>query len=242
MAITATLKTSGEFGLSTSAATKSTALGAITFAAGSLVVVVLGEVKSSATATQLACTEAGLTFTNRASASQLVANKADAAILTAPDAAGGSRTITITSGTRTCFGLFYAVYEITGQHASPIGGNATQADNLTDGAKTMTLSVAPATDSLVMAGVCADTSAGLNTVDPGATFTESVEVDSAGATNFGVMEVETRTGSTSTTADWTDVRAGASVAVASTAGVALEIIAAAVAYPFELLTPTPRYY
>lgn len=235
MALAYTLKASGELNLTGAAHATSASPSAITFAADSLVVVVVGGTKSSTSTSALAVTASGLTFTNQKSAQQAGTDKADIAVFTAPDASGGSRTLTIADGAVTHYGLFYAVYEVTGHNiAAPIGVTATQADNLTDGAKTMALLGAPAASSVVIAGVYIDTSAGLNQVDPGAGWTEDAEVDSSGGTNFGVLEVESRTGSTSTSVDWADIRAAASVAAFSTAGVAIEILAAPVDPPQQL--------
>lgn len=223
MSLTVTLKASGELNLSTTASAKSGDLSPITFAAGCHVVVLLTSTKASSAASALTCTSSGLTFTKQLNPHQLSVDKADAALLTAPHSAGGSTTINISSGGLSCYGLMYAVYEVTGHDpATPFGATASVADNTTDGAKTITLSGAPKTTSTVIAGIYGDANAGTNSVDVGSGWTEDGEVDSS-ASNFGVMQFQRRASSTSTSVDWADVAPAGAPAVFSVAAVAIEI-------------------
>ena len=84
------------------------------------------------------------------------------------------------------------------------------------------LDAAPATSSIVISAITADTNAGANTVDPGSGWTEDADIDST-ASFFGFIESQRRTGSTSTSVPWADIRAASSVALFSTAAVAVEV-------------------
>jgi hypothetical protein len=227
----ATLKASGVIDETTAGTTAATeVLGAITFAASSHVVVVLGHIKDSGAQTHniFRAAASGLTFTEETGASQAVGDTAAIRILSAPHSAGGSTTITIDSNGQNVYGIFYAIYEVTGHDtADPIGAIAAAAQSATlDGSYSITLNAAPAASSIVLAAITIDTDPGTNTVDPGTGWTEDVDIDSS-ASFFGVMETQRRTGSTSTTVTWNDIRAGASPTPYSTAAAAVEIKAAA---------------
>jgi len=226
MAVVATLKASGSADLATSPVAASEALGAISFTAGSLIVVQLMAIMGSSAAGALTCAAPSHTFATQASAYQGVSDKASGESFTAV-AVGGSTTITIGTGASSTYGMFYAVYEVTGfDTGDPIDAVIGLADNTTDGAKTITLSGAPAASSVVLAGCVVDTDAGLNDIDGGTGWTEDAQVDSS-ASFFGGAQFQQRTGSTSASVLWNDIRAGASVAVFSFAGVAIEVAAGA---------------
>jgi hypothetical protein len=228
VAIALTLKTSGTADLSTSPATANEVLGAQTFAAGSIVVVVVAGTSSGTTsANWLSCSATGLTFTAQVSPFQSGDDNAHLRILTAPDSAGGSRAITITSGSQTCFGILYAIYELTGHDTgSPYGGTATSAaDTPTDGAHTLTLSAAPATSSIVLAAFYGDTDPASSGVTVGTGWSEDVDIVSGGSF-YGKLQTQRRTSSTSTTVTWDDIKPD-SVTIYSQASAALELKEAA---------------
>jgi hypothetical protein len=228
VAITLTLKVSGSADLNTSGTAANEVLGAQTFAAGSLVVVVLGSIAfTSSSAGWLSCSATGLTFTAQASAYQTGESKTHLRIFTAPDSAGGSRAITITSGAQGCFGIFYAIYELTGHDTgSPFGATATSAaDTPTDGAHNLTLSGAPASASIVLAAVCADTDPSSTGVTVGTGWSQDANLTS-GSTFYGKMQTQRRTGSTSTGVTWDDIRPD-TVTIYSQASAALELKQAA---------------
>jgi len=233
VAITVTQKFAGvlQEGTGNNAA-KSGSTGLLAFAANSLIVVVVGVDRSnSTTQTCHAVTGTGLTFMNRGAASATGEFKGSCAIFTAPFVAGGSVALTISSNAVNAFCAHGVVWEVTGHDTTtPIGATATgfsDTDN-EDGAKSITLSAGPATSSYVFAGVSTDADPGTNTIDPGADFDSvtDVLVDSTGA-NFGSTHGQYRTGSTSTTVGWADIRGGAAPQVYSYGAVAIEVRAAA---------------
>jgi hypothetical protein len=79
------------------------------------------------------CATSGLTWTSRIQRGHIESGPGYAAIYTAPDAAGGSRTVAVTrtSGTGGTNRLSAKLYIVTGQHASPIG-NSNSVDWTTD--------------------------------------------------------------------------------------------------------------
>lgn len=226
MALAVTLRASGELGLNTGGAAVSQAIAAVDFAAGSLVMVVLGATTDDPApgAPYLTCSASGLTFTREVDGFVASTFRAVAAVLTAPHTSGGSTTLTLSTSAQATFGIFYSVYEVTGHDTTtPIGATAGNADETQDGQRTLTLDAAPADTSIVIAGITADTNSGTNQVTPGTGWTEDVEVDSSGS-NFGFWQTQRRTGSTSTNVVWDDVRPPGSTVVFSTGAVAVEVV------------------
>lgn len=147
-------------------------------------------------------------------------------IYTAPVTTGASMTLTVGSGGRISGMYAVSIVAYTGYDTStPTGATGTTQQNggvsPAPNPVSLTLSAAPATTSEVFAAMGADkNTAG---VTPGATFTEvhqpTLNVD------WGELETEARTGSTSTTVDWVDIRSGGGALFNWTA-VAVEINAA----------------
>lgn len=165
---------------------------------------------------------AGLTWTNRVEQSAATAFSTGTRIWTAPVTTGTSMTITLDCGTRDIAEYSISVVAYTGYNTTtPTGATATGSQvGGFSGPPTpasITLSPAPAATSEVFAVVGMDK----NTADctPGSTFTEIHDVEN---TNWGGLESEARTGSTSTTVDWTDMRPNGG-AIFNYAAVAVEI-------------------
>lgn len=237
MALAVTLKASGSVG-SASAATRSQALTAITFAADSIVMVALGGTQENYAAGWLSATATGLTFTERVTAEATGQFNTASRILTAPHSAGGSTIITVTTGATQCYTLSYAVYEITGHDTgSPFGATATYGPSATpaDGAHSMTLSGAPAASSVVVGSVYVDTDTNHGGITEGTGWTE--DADTYSATWYGNQQTQQRTGSTSTSVAWADLKLGSS-AVYNVTSTALEIIAGAGGGTDATVTPS----
>lgn len=147
----------------------------------------------------------GWTFTSRAVIGRTPLWSIGIRIWTAPVVTGASMTLAMDAAARNMQILAISAVAYTDYDAgSPIGTTAT-ADfgGSPDGARSMTLSGAPATTSEVFAGIFMDKENAGTT--PGATYTEIHEVQ---AGSSGGVESEIRTGSTSTTVDWVDTHTG----------------------------------
>lgn len=138
---------------------------------------------------------------------------------------GVSMTLTFDTGARSIGVYAVSVVAYTGHDAgSPIGATAQQSQ--VGGfagpptPATMNLSGAPAATSEVYAVMAMDKA--VAGVTPGATYTEIHEVHN---TDWGGIESEVRTGSTSVTVDWVDLRTGGG-ALFNYAAAAIEIKAA----------------
>jgi hypothetical protein len=133
------------------------------------------------------------------------------ALYTAPVSTGSATTVTLTCNGRNIGIWASSIVAYTGYDtATPIGATVSLISNGAGGGPpnpvSMTLSGAPATTSEVFAAVAADRStAG---VTPGSTWTEIDDVSNPTASTGGGLETEVRTGSTSTTVDWVDIRPG----------------------------------
>lgn len=148
-------------------------------------------------------------------------------IWTAPVATGVSMTVTVTMGN----GISTDGFDLSIVEAShydigtPIGATA-NADIGTptsaDGAQSVTLSGSPATTSQVL-GFLLGGDNGDNTLSatPGSTFTEIHDLQCIHG--LQLLEVERRTGSTSTTVDWQDVDDVVGATLYEAVGAALEI-------------------
>ena len=136
-----------------------------------------------------------------------------------------STTVTLSWSTGIAGNWSIACWEITGQHATPIGGKAAAAGP-TDGALTLTLDATPASDSYVFGLLHSDID-GAITATEGSGFTEVGDTYSTAASTLGHSAIQERTGSTSTAAGWADVKASGTATVYSSAAIAVEIKAAA---------------
>lgn len=173
--------------------------------------------------TSLSITDtAGLTWTRRVNLPRAGGFKCQGSIWTAPVTTGASMTVTFGMSGVTANEWNWRVVEYTGHNAgAPVGGIGSLADDTTDGPFSFTLDASPATDSLVegFMGVDGDLS-GTVGVTPGATFTADNVDGSASVATYS--ELEFRTGSTSTTVDWVDVKTG-TMTIFSVAGMGIEI-------------------
>lgn len=106
---------------------------------------------------------------------------------------------------------------------SPVGGIAETVAAGNDGAQSTTLNATPAAGSMVFATRYALMNNGQATATEGAGWTET---DDVSRTDYDALQIQTRTGSTSTTVAWVDVNTGAGT-VFETALAAIEIKAAA---------------
>jgi hypothetical protein len=150
---------------------------------------------------------------------------------TAPWAAGGTITVTITKATGDADYQRIAghLHSDTGAHATPVGGTLTNILGALDGSVSDVLSATPETTSRIIAAIGAATSAAGIAITPGTSggYTELREREDTGPEY--VFEVQERfNGSTSTTVVWDDVLTGAGAYfTAHTIFVAMEIKAAA---------------
>lgn len=153
-----------------------------------------------------------------------------ATIWTAPVSTGGSTTV---GGNANSVADQYSTglycYEYNGEHASPIGATGTLTRRDTAGSASFTLSGSPASGSEVIAfAIVNNSTPSLNAIDPGTGWTSQHAAAAVGDYTEDYYEVQTRTGSTSTTVLW-NVLDSDVPAVANQGGsvsVALEIKAA----------------
>lgn len=150
-----------------------------------------------------------LTFTQRQTAvAAPTAFPSLVKIYTAPVSTGASMTLTIGTGGRPAGVYGVSVVCYTGYNTgTPIGGTATGSQNggftgPPDPAS-ITLSAAPSSGDEVFGFIFADKATA--NISPGSTYTE---IDDLNTSTWGSLESEIRTGSTSTTVDWVDLRPG----------------------------------
>jgi hypothetical protein len=218
--------TSGNFGTGNFVST------AFTPASNSLLVVGVAYVENSGTTTDptsaLTISGGSLTWTQQQTAvAAPTAFPTLVKIWTAPVTTGASMSVTLSAGGVRSAGL-YGVSAVcyTGHNTgSPVGGTATGSQNGgftgPPDPKSITLSAPPAAGDEVFGFVFADkNTAGTS---PGSAFTE---IDDLNNTNWGSLESEIRTASTSTTVDWVDLRPGGG-SIFNFAAVAIVIKAAA---------------
>lgn len=128
-------------------------------------------------------------------------------IWTAPVGTGASMTLTLSAAGRNIGVYATSAVAYNGYNvSSPVGAKATGVNGTITGPPTpfsMTLSGAPATDSEVFAGVAFDKNVAGASVTPGSAYTEIYDNSNS---SWGGIETEVRTGSTSTTVDWVDLR------------------------------------
>lgn len=147
-------------------------------------------------------------------------------IYTAPVASGTSMTLTLDCGTRSIGFYAVSVVAYTGYDTStPVGVTGAASETTISGGPpnpaALTLSGAPAANSEVFAGIGIDKDTGGAT--PGSGWTEGCDTTN---TTWGGIHTETRTGSTSTSVDWVDLRPGGG-SLFNWAAVAIEIRSAA---------------
>jgi hypothetical protein len=149
-----------------------------------------------------------LTWTNRADAHS--PNDLDrTSVWTAPVSTGASGTVTVTSGAGTDGQGVGAVYQYTGQAASPIGGVASGAQGST-GALTIILNSTPATTSEVIGALGAD-GGGNSGITTGTGWNQ---IDQLGNGSSSAIQTQYRDSSTSTSVLWNGNVYGDSSAVA----------------------------
>jgi len=134
-------------------------------------------------------------------------------------------TVTLDCGARNIYFYFVHVVAYTGSNTStPTGATATDSATVTNGAESLTLSAAPASDSEVIAARLLEASgAGTVLAAEGSGWTEVY--DSSADDEYG-LESQIRTGSTSTDVPWVDIQNGTAT-IARGVALALEIMAAA---------------
>lgn len=196
---------SGQFGTGNFTST------AFTPANSSLLVVGVAYVENSGSTTDpttaLTISGGSLTWTQQATAvAAPTAFPSLVKIWTAPVATGASMSVVLSTSGRSAglYGVSVVCY--TGYNTgTPVGGTASGQQNGGFGsapnAVSLTLSAAPAAGDETFGFVFADKST--SDITPGSAFTE---IDDLYNSNWGSAESEIRTGSTSTTVDWVDLR------------------------------------
>ena len=184
-----------------------------TTANNSLLVVMLGVVDDGAGDVSSTLTIADnlgthLTYTSAVADGNSGFWKAQSRVWVAPVVTGAALTLTFDCGSSALYSAGWFVFEVTGYDpASPVGGVVGSSNDTTDGAISVTLSAAPAAGDVTLAMVWLDGDfSGTIAVTPGADFTEVGEIGSTTVTAYG--QAQTRTGSTSTSVSWADIRAG----------------------------------
>ncbi len=147
-----------------------------------------------------------LTYTSRANSFQGVAFSHAVTCWTAPVTTGASMTITLNDGAQSVYQYVITVAAVTGYDTgTPTGGKATVSTNVADGAETLTLDAAPATNDITFAMTCIDDSGSAANPTMGTGSWTNVY---DGVSNLG-SNLNYRTASTSTSVPWTDVYTGA---------------------------------
>lgn len=168
----------------------------------------------------------GLTFTARASDSADTAFATSTVIYTAPVTTGASMTLTLDCGSRMVGVYSVSVVAYTGHNSSsPTGATATGHQVGGFGGPptpaSITLSGNPAATSEVVAAVGTDRAPNPGT-EPGTGWTELHDLHN---TSWGGLQTECRTGSTSSSVAWADLRSGGG-ALFNFAAAAVEIVVA----------------
>lgn len=238
MSAVATHRVTGSLGSNSGGQAWTGATSAFSVTAGEIVLVFVGATDENVVtaATWLTCTAAGYTFTAAALADQATAFTGQLRAFTAEaPSTNATQTVTIGTGVVETFELHYSIYTIAGADTTdPVGATATGTEtwngtDTLDGAETITLDSAPATDSTVVAAIYLDAANGdiTKAVAPGSGWTEDAELPGSGSVE-GFLQVQQRTGSTSTSVDWADINVNAATTdFYSYAAVAVEIKAAA---------------
>lgn len=112
------------------------------------------------------------------------------------------------------------VIEDDSYNGSGATASGSDADGL--GSLSITLSAAPASSSIVLASLCTVQNTGTGTGSPGAGWT-TVSGENVNRTDWWVFHAQTRTASTSTAVDWTDINSGGSSGLGAV-GLAIELL------------------
>lgn len=176
---------------------------------------------------------AGLTWAQRVSQGVATSFSTASAIWTAPVTTGTSMTMSADCGTRDISEYTMSIVGYTGYDlASPIGATGSNSQNggfsgPPDPAS-VTLSGSPAATSEVFAGVGLDSGSSTGvTVDPGSGWTEIYDVRNQ---DWGGGQTQVRSGSTSTSVAWDNLRNGGG-GLFNYAAVAVEVKEAAAGPP-----------
>lgn len=142
---------------------------------------------------------AGLTWTAQGNTGKATSWAAGMRVWTAPDSAGGAKTITIDCGAKNIYKYHAHVFEFTGHDTgSPIGATVVDASVAKNTSDTITLSGSPASTSIVLAFLGAGNT-GAGGVTAGTGWTESYDTNLAGEVG---LESQYRGSSTSSTVTW----------------------------------------
>jgi hypothetical protein len=116
---------------------------------------------------------------------------------------GASMTLSANTPAQVFGNIYVYPFQITGHVVgSALGAIASGVSGVTNGAFNLTLSGAPATDSVVIEAMIGALVSGLGLIDQAADFTETFD---GGRTDWNKHNISTRTGSASTAAGWADV-------------------------------------
>jgi hypothetical protein len=146
----------------------------------------------------------GLTQTNRVNTPNTTNWKWATRVWTIPITTGASMTLTADCDVRGVEKYVVEVYAYTGYNVgSPIGATGTANDADGNGAVSLTLSGAPATDSEVLGFADVALNSGTSSITEGSGWTELSDIVLTGFLNW---QTQSRTASTSTTVAWQDAR------------------------------------
>lgn len=229
MAISATLKTSGHLNPSTSGGHSADGnLPSVSVTAGNLLVVILAcTMDAGGNGNPLGMSASGYTFTEITRTTQTTQYTSTIKAMRATIPSTGSVVVAVTDAVAT-YGIAYWVFEVSGHDTStPIGGIIAVNDATVDGLKNITLNAAPASGDYTFGACFCDSDAATSNshIDVGSGFTEASEVATVG--QYGVGQAETRTGSTSTTVGWADLKPTSAPTLYSFAGLGFVVKAAA---------------
>ncbi len=178
----------------------------------------------------------GLTWTSRAVTTTHPGYGYGVRAFTAPVATGASMTTQADAGTFDVHRWRVEIYGFTGHDtSSPVGATIVGSDADGDLTATMTLSGTPASTSIVIAAALVALNAGVGGITPEATWTEIFEAAEDG---WQCFQSQSRTGSTSTTVEWTDLNSSGGGQSAGAAMLAIEIKEAAAGGGATTIAPT----
>lgn len=146
---------------------------------------------------------AGLTCTSAAATTASPTWSYGIRVWTCPVTTGASMTVSLDAGAFNVHAYRLVVFDYTNYDTTtPVGAIIVGTDADGDGTATMTLPSAPATTSEVLAAALSGIQAGSGSMTPAAGWTE---VSDATTTDWAIYQAQIRSGSTSTSVDWTDV-------------------------------------
>jgi hypothetical protein len=229
MAITTTLLTSGDAGWNT-AADQSYTTASITPGANCVLVLLMGGVQDAANTNSLfsggsvtqhtvVSSGSGPTWTKQTFSDPPANFDSHAAVWTAVIGGSdpGSFTVTIDFPDSRAAGMFaYSIHKSTGHDTgTPFGGKIATNAEAGNGAVTATLDAAPATDDHTIALSVVDTDGSGTGATFGTSFGTWTETAEGNGTNEVGWNTGYRTGSTSTSVEWTDVNTGSATTFTS---------------------------